>query len=90
MDETEPLGMRRMTLGLVFGSLVGLLSYLALEAGSDLLIQLIAHQFFGFEWSELHFFETIWFLALFGASRLAIIQSDEQQAAMSRQMHIVG
>ncbi|MBL4896848.1 MAG: hypothetical protein JKY75_08305 [Erythrobacter sp.] len=67
MDETEPLGMRRMTLGLVFGSLVGLLSYLALEAGSDLLIQLIAHQFFGFEWSDLHFFETIWFLALFGA-----------------------
>ena len=67
MDEAEPLSMRRMMLGLVCGSLVGVLSYIALEAGSDLLTQLIAHQFFGFEWRDTHFFETIWFFALFGA-----------------------
>lgn len=67
MDKIEPLSTRRMMLGLVFGSLVGLLSYISLEAGSDLLAQLIAYQFFGFEWRDLHIAETIWFFALFGA-----------------------
>ena len=67
MDEPKPLSMRRKMLGLVCGSLVGLLSYIALEAGSDLLAELLAHQFFGYEWRDPHFFETIWFFALFGA-----------------------
>ena len=67
MNETEPLSMRRMTAGLVCGSLVGLSFYISLEAGSDLLTQFVAHKFFGFEWRDLHYFETIWFFVLFGA-----------------------
>ena len=67
MDEMVPLKTGRMVGGLICGSLVGLLCYLLLEAGSDLLTQWIAHQFFGFELRDLHIFETIWFFALFGA-----------------------
>ena len=66
MNETVPLSLRRMILGVVCGSLVGLLSYTVLEAGTDLLTQLIAFRFFGFEWSEPYFFEMVGVYLLFG------------------------
>lgn len=72
MDEMEPLRTRRMIVGLVCGSLVGLICYISLEASSDLLTQMIAYKFFGYEWRDMHVFETIWFVALFGAP-LAVI-----------------
>jgi hypothetical protein len=67
MGDIEPLNMRRMLMGLVCGSLVGLLCYISLEAVTDWLTQLIAREFFGFESRDLHIFETIWIFALFGA-----------------------
>ncbi|WP_390550591.1 hypothetical protein [Qipengyuania sp. MTN3-11] len=67
MDDIEPLKTRRMMVGLVCGSLVGLLCYISLEAATDLLTQLIAREFLGFESRDLHIFETVWIFALFGA-----------------------
>jgi hypothetical protein len=67
VNETEPIGTRRMIVGLIFGSLVGLVCYVSLEVSSAFLTQLIVHRFSEFDWRDLQIYETILFFLLFGA-----------------------
>lgn len=66
MTEIETISTWRMILGLVLGSLVGLVTYATLEAGSKVLMVAGGTLFFGFTWQNIHFLEMVGIFTLFG------------------------